>query len=219
MASFISVSNKNVFSLAKACLVATSTIKKILGVSKFVYGTLDPSANGGGTLSNGNLTWYSGDYDRGCNGNAPLGGGRKYYFEFCFVGIAATRSCMAGLGVYGSPVSQSGIQSVGSQWLLGADGGKYSTGNPDSYPFSNFTAGQWGALAYDSAAGKVWLRSASYGWSGDPAAGTGEAWSGVSGDVRARVVTADYGPTLTFNFGASAFQYAVPSGFTSRVGV
>jgi hypothetical protein len=82
--------------------------------------------------------------------------------------------------------------------------------------------GDWLAVAVDLDAGKIWFRTPA-GWtSGDPAAGTGgysiANFSDL--DLYPYLMTEGGGVnagSVTANFGGSAFNYAVPSGFEAWV--
>ena len=74
---------------------------------------------------------------------------------------------------------------------------------------------EWGGLAVDIAADKFWIRNAA-GWDGDPVAGTGGYTLGITGPFYAFFSTfAGNGGEGLANFGATAFNYAVPSGFVA----
>lgn len=67
------------------------------------------------------------------------------------------------------------------------------------------------ALAIDHDAHKCWLRHPTDGWIGDPVAGTGAAFEDIATDM---MPTAFGQMTALFNFGATGFSYALPSGYT-----
>jgi len=73
--------------------------------------------------------------------------------------------------------------------------------------------------ALDLDAGKIWW-SINGVWceGGDPAAGTGEAYSGISGTIHPAHQPASPSSTCTANFGNSALTYSPPSGFTAGFG-
>jgi hypothetical protein len=72
-------------------------------------------------------------------------------------------------------------------------------------------------VAYDSATRTAWFRNAS-GWlnSGDPVAGTNglQLTAGVTPDIPALGFDSQ-AATTTINFGASAFAYTPPTGFSA----
>jgi hypothetical protein len=79
---------------------------------------------------------------------------------------------------------------------------------------SPYSTGDTIMIALDMNAGKIWFgKNGSWLQSGDPVAGTNPAYSDLSGTLyagaAARVGTTEF----TANFGASAFKYAVPTGF------
>lgn len=93
------------------------------------------------------------------------------------------------------------------------DGDKRNNGSSSSFGDS-YGAGDIIGIAYDGATGKLWFaKNNTWQGSGDPAAGTGEAFSGVSGFANP-MVSADTGaPSMTIQGMASHCTYAAPSGF------
>jgi hypothetical protein len=71
-------------------------------------------------------------------------------------------------------------------------------------------------IAFDLDNGKIWF-GVNNAWSGDPSAGTGEAYSGLSGSLAPMMSTNVNLSTYTVNFGASAMAYAPPTGFNAGV--
>jgi hypothetical protein len=70
-------------------------------------------------------------------------------------------------------------------------------------------------VAVDIDAGKIWFGKNGAWWAGgDPAAGTGAHYTGVSGSLFPMASSA-YLSLGIVNFGASAFAYTVPSGFNA----
>lgn len=69
-------------------------------------------------------------------------------------------------------------------------------------------------IAINLLTGKAWVhRNGTYVNSGDPAAGTGDWVSGISGTIYPAVASNGNGPVYTANFGATAFSFTPPSGF------
>lgn len=114
---------------------------------------------------------------------------------------------------------------------LGTSVGFYSTGysykedgqkgNNNSYVAfgSAFNVGDIISIALDMDAGKVWWAlNGVWQASGDPGAGTNEAYSGISGTYYAWITLYDDTAAVTANFGASAFSHSVPSGFVAGLG-
>ena len=83
----------------------------------------------------------------------------------------------------------------------------------------SFAAGDVISVALDMDAGKIWWgKDGVWQASGNPAAGTNEAYSGIVGTFHAMICIYHASKYMTANFGASAFSHSVPSGFTSGFG-
>lgn len=84
-----------------------------------------------------------------------------------------------------------------------------------------FTGGSVVSMAYDTVNRLVWFRVNGGNWNGsptaDPATGVGgfDVSGGYTGTDSKIIVYLSGSDALTANFGASAFAYAVPAGFTS----
>lgn len=94
----------------------------------------------------------------------------------------------------------------------GQHGRKKNNGAQTAYgdPYDNATIG----VALDMDAGKIWWsKDGVWQASGDPAAGTNEAFSGIAGVFFAAFCGYETNSYGVANFGASAFDYPVPSGF------
>jgi hypothetical protein len=89
--------------------------------------------------------------------------------------------------------------------------------NNSSTSYGNsYTSGAVISVALDLDAGKLWwAKNGVWQASGDPAAGTNEAFSGISGTFYAAISMFFDTNYITANFGASAFTHSVPSGFNS----
>lgn len=100
-----------------------------------------------------------------------------------------------------------------------ASGNKRNAGVETAYGVA------WGGtyrlgIALDMDAGKIWFsRNGVWQNSGDPGAGTNEAFSGVSGTTYAMISLHDINNHATANFGETAFVYTVPDGFTAGLGL
>jgi hypothetical protein len=168
------------------------------------------------TLSNGNLTAEAnpgGAYNvRATEFKSSL----KYYWEIYidskFDGI------IIGIGTSSAALNQ----------LLGNDvygwgyrnSGKILHNNSEASYGNSFTTGDIIGVALDMSTGKIWFAKNNV-WqsSGDPAAGTNEAYSGITGSV-APMVTCRYGSgsnvdKLTARFSSAGFSYTPPTGFVS----
>lgn len=84
----------------------------------------------------------------------------------------------------------------------------------------SFVGGAVVGVALDLDAGKLWFLCNGTWISGDPAAGTSPSFSGLAGTFFAAVDDGSSGgvSNSTANFGATAFVYGVPAGFTAGFG-
>jgi hypothetical protein len=88
------------------------------------------------------------------------------------------------------------------------------------WSFTGYVAGDVLSIAVDFDNRAFWLRKNGGNWNGDPAADPATNTNGRSVPNWARPHapawgTNGNGDSATFNFGASAFAYTVPSGFTA----
>lgn len=150
---------------------------------------------------------------------AVIGKGRqttgKFYCEFKFTGAVGSTQTAVGVLQHratsqlgGSVFSSS---QNGSAAVIAASGNKYS-GSSASYG-SAFPSGAVIMMAVDLAAGKIWW-GANGSWyaSGDPAAGTNQAYATLQGMVFPAVDLV--GTTCKFRGKAAEFDYSPPSGFS-----
>jgi len=122
----------------------------------------------------------------------------------CWIGIANSTQSLG-------PQAPGG--SVNS-WAYGCGGSfRYDGAGGSS---SSYDAGSVVMVAVDHDAGKIWFGKNGV-FSGDPVAGTGEAFLSVTGAVFPIFGSADHpvfsGYKITANFGASSFAYMPPTGF------
>lgn len=177
------------------------------------YCILNPLDNGFTGLTNGALALTSSAYDKRVKGTHLLTGG-KWYFESLMTTATGggSRSCMVGVGIPTLLTAETNAHWNANQWLIGADGNKYNTSN--SALLTAFSSGDIRQIAVDVGAGKIWFgRNGT--WSGDPAAGTGEAFSGLPSTVIPIVASGDASFVEDLNFGQRAFSYTPPSGFVA----
>jgi hypothetical protein len=185
------------------------------------YATWNPSDKTAGiTLSNGNLTAAgpnSGSQYDHVRANVGKSSG-KYYFEI----TVDDDSYMCGIGVCSATTSFSTGDWLARQsdgWEYTSDG--YFGNNVGSWKSAppSYTTGDIISLAIDLDNGKIWWgKNGTWLDSGDPANGTNAAYTNLSGTIYPHVTlrtSSDNSPQVTANFGASAFSYSVPTGFTS----
>ncbi len=161
----------------------------------------------GSTATKANDAWRSG------YGDIALPTSGKYYFEFKT--DTSTASLMLGIG-------KSGI-SVDDLLARTADGYAYSASN--GYKWNNNTSSAYGdayndssahvvGIAFDADTGSLWF-SLDGVWqnSGDPEAGTGYAFTGLSGTFYPMYSVYHSGAVLTEQFNFSDLTYTPPDGF------
>ena len=163
-------------------------------------------------LSNGDLTGTA-------NGNgeaairATLGkSSGKWYWEISFSGsfyqFFGIGTSSAGLGAFvGTDIYGYGYKS--------STGQKYHNGSLEAYGDA-LAPGDIMSIALDMDSGKVWFaKNGVWQNSGNPAAGTNEAYSGLSGTFFPMHSVYQTNQSFTANFGASAFSHSIPSGFVA----
>lgn len=166
------------------------------------------------TLSNGNLTatatntaWKSVRSILGVSSG-------KWYWEIT-LDVAANVDTVVGVGNSSAGLNSYAGADADGYGYYGNDGQKYNSGSGAAYG-STFTVGDIISVALDMDNGKIWWgKNGTWQASGDPGAGTNEAYSGISGTLYA--MHSPHGNTneCTANFGASSFSYSVPTGFNS----
>lgn len=179
------------------------------------YATWNPSDKSANvTLSNGNLT-ASGSNGSGGAVRANQGkSSGKWYWEI--TQNAAILGQVVGVGNATMDLAQQvGITTDGWSYY-GQDGKKYNGAGGVAYG-NTFVAGTIISYALDMDNGKLWFAKAGT-WqnSGDPAAGTNAAFTGLTGTLYPAWSQAN-GSSGDANFGASAFTYTVPTGFNAGV--
>lgn len=182
------------------------------------------------TLSNDNLTATknTGSASHAISRSKNSFASGKRYFESRIDAMHATSGDELGVIGLASKTSSLDTYLGGNAGVQNVD---YSVGFfPDGKVWQNFilvgeptglsaSVGEWIGLAVDFDAGKAWVRD-SAGWHGDPEAGTGNLIV-FTPNLRLHAATQLYsvvtpgGPDqTTTNLGATAFAYAVPSGFS-----
>lgn len=163
------------------------------------------------TLSNGNLTADAG-YNtwRALRATKSRNTG-KFYWE---VRLDARYEHRTGIGTSSASLTNAvGDDNFGYGYSY--DGRKCHSGSSINYGDS-YTSGDIAGVALDLINGKLWFSKNSI-WqaSGDPAAGTNEAFSGVSGSFFPMNCMANSLAAITARFAASDFSYSPPVGFMS----
>jgi len=100
-------------------------------------------------------------------------------------------------------------------WGYEPNGKKVHSYSEDNYG-DTYTLNDIIGVALDLNNGKIWWsKNGVWQDGGDPGAGTGEAYSGLSGIFYPMASVYSIDDQLTANFGASAFSYSAPEGFES----
>ncbi|MGE0714475.1 MAG: hypothetical protein AB7P02_03450, partial [Alphaproteobacteria bacterium] len=130
----------------------------------------------GSTISNGDRTATQAAMNAGTTRSARGVTAGKWYVE-----VDLTTSTDAGIrcGVANASASLTVAPGGdGSGWTIRGDGNKVSAGNNSAYGNALDNPLR---IALDADAGKVWFGEGASTWWGDPAAGTGEAFAGLTG--------------------------------------
>lgn len=100
----------------------------------------------------------------------------------------------------------------------GNTGKKYNNATAIAYG-NTFTTGDVIGVAYNGNTKKIWFaKNNTWQGAGDPVAGTGEAFSGISGDKLAAVSCYYVGNKVTLHSDPAEMTYSAPSGFTAGIG-
>jgi hypothetical protein len=135
----------------------------------------------------------------------------KYYFEVLSGAGADSMTGVADSGASLSNYCGSGATSYGYYQL---NGNKYT--NSGTGFGSSYTSGDVIGVAVDLDAGKIWFaKNNTWQASGDPAAGTNEAYSGLSGTKYPSQSHFNNAAVATGRFKAADFSYSPPSGFSA----
>jgi hypothetical protein len=163
-------------------------------------------------LSNGNLTVTQPGSSgwRSVRSTESVSSG-KHYWEI-EIDDAQGGDTLVGVGTSSFSLS-SYVGSDANSYGWYGSGTKYT--GASSYPYApTYTTGDIVGIALDLDNGKIWF-SKNGSWTGDPVAGTGEAFSGLSGEFYAAVSLYNANKILTANFGTSGLTYSAPTGFTA----
>jgi hypothetical protein len=183
------------------------------------YATWNPArTDSKWTLSGGNLT-----LSKNTTGSASAFATRglssgKYYWEIDLVSSAVPNQ-----QIFGVATEDEGLESglgggAGDSWGYYGTGYKRYNGNYTSWG-TGTVEGDICMTALDMDNGKVWFgKNGTWFESGDPAAGTGEAYSGLSETMYAG--TSSIAPATDVHVGIfdpASLNYSAPSGFTAGI--
>lgn len=180
-----------------------------------VYTTWNPSDKASGvTLSNGNLTASEVGGYGGVRTVASKSSG-KWYWE---ITINAGTLSSGRLGVATSTCYiESGPGDNDYGWGLGNTGYRYHGGSSASISGGSWTNGDIISIALDMDNNKIWWRkNGTWLGGGDPFTGAGSYYVLDLSPLFCMIYATSI--NLTANFGASAFTYAVPTGFAIGLG-
>lgn len=164
------------------------------------------------TLSGDNLIATATAAPSWANVRAALGrSSGKYYFEIA----VTTGSADVMLGVSKNTIPSNNFcgQTADSYGYYASSGVKYNN-NSSSAMGSTYTTGDVIGVAVDLTTGAIWFSKNGVWQSGDPSAGTGAAFTGLSGTYYpcASNHTAD---VVVGRFTAASMSYAPPTGFST----
>ena len=179
------------------------------------FAVLNPLDNGGATVNAANLNWDSGG-NQGTRASFFVSTG-KYYWEITSTeanligehGVApATKSLTGGDAFPGS--------STGGWGFSNNSGNKSFNGTQTNITTAG-TNGDVMMYALNMDTGKIWFgRNGTWFSSGNPAAGTNEAFSSVTGTLSPMTgVGGAAAGSVAYNFGQRPFTYTPPTGFVA----
>ena len=173
--------------------------------------TMNLNASSSLALSSGNLVVSNtASEDANLHGSIGLSAG-KWYFE---VTVNTINEIFLGVSDATIASNANAKNEAGAFVLDLKNADKYNNDGGSSYG-SAFTNGDVANVAVDLDNGKIWIgKDGTYPNSGDPAAGSNEMYSGISGTVFPFLSTQGSGTKqATANFGQSSFNTSAPSGF------
>lgn len=196
-------------------LAATDTqSSSVIGAPTTTWNPADKGPNI--VLSNGNLTAACPSGANSVRGTSSHTTG-KYYFEVLLGGTGGN----LGIGVALATMSTSGIGPTGAAYENVANGAAFINGT-NSGTVAIVAPTETCCVAVDFSNLKIWFRKNNGTWdanvSHDPATNTGGfSLSAFSGSALFPVYASNSatGENGTANFGATAFTYSVPSGFSA----
>lgn len=183
------------------------------------YPVLHILDGGSGSLANGNLQWAM-NASSGRRASFGMSTG-KWYWE-CVV-TAGTNPAYAAHGIQpagGALTGYGGTTQIPSGYgYFGFDGNKL-TGTTGAAYGNTFTTNDIISVAFDAGAGKIWFaKNGTWQASGDPAAGTNEAYSSIPAGTYFPYVsnqtTSNNDHQGYINFGQRPFAYTPPTGFSA----
>lgn len=134
------------------------------------------------------------------------------YWEFVIT--TGTANIMLGIGRRGQDLTHFPGQDADGYGYYASSGVKYNNNSGSAYGAS-YTTGDVIGIAVNKTTGKIWFRkNGTWQNSGDPAAGTGEAFTGMTGALYGCYGAAN-SSVVTGRFTLASFGSAPPSGFSA----
>ena len=166
------------------------------------------------TLSNGDLTATIGTDAWGAVRSTISKATGKWYFEIRVDVTGAANYHSVGIGTSAASLTKVGADSF-SYGYSAYDGTKWT--GLSSYAYGDsYTTGDIVGVAFDLDAGKIWFaKNNAWQASGDPAAGTNEAFSGISGTFFPMVAGGRTTNATTARFSSASQTYSPPTGFVA----
>ncbi len=181
-----------------------------------VYPTLDPSKKQtGNTLSGGNLTNTGpagSPYTASVQGTVSRSSG-KWYWETLITTVGTSYVGISNVASLNGSADNRAYNDA-TTYSYGGNGNKLNGGSESAYG-ATYTNGNIISVAFDADNGRIFFaKNGVWQNSGDPAAGTGAAFTGLSG-AKFPLDTVYVSGVHVLNFGASPFAHSVPSGFSA----
>jgi hypothetical protein len=190
------------------------------GAGGVTYAKLDSTTNvNAGTLSGGDLVYDNTSASGNLIRSTIESSTRKFYFEVTLTTHSLAGSGYGHIGVIQTAQASTSPTSLAATpaglWLFRDDAAIANNGGSSSI-LSAWAVGNVIQCACDPANGRVWWGKNNT-FSGDPAAGTGAAYTNLTGAIKAQVgmMGTGHNVVLTANFGETAFTYTPPSGFSA----
>ncbi len=205
--------------------IAYNTTGDVGGVVRGNYATLNPVYKSASqpTISNGNLTVApnAGTYQNAFSTIGVTTG--KWYAEVVVTGdpnsanmIGVSNATQLNYLTNNADILATGSGGTGYGYFI-LFGTKYSNGSSTTYG-NTIASGDIVGIALDLDNGKIWFsKNGTWQASGDPAAGTNAAFTGIASDTWSIGSTVYSGGSTSFNynFGQRPFAYTPPAGFRS----
>lgn len=167
------------------------------------------------TLSNGNLTATNTANSKSLVRATEYKSSGKWYWEIYFNTSVDTNFLQFGIANSSAGLYVLLGESVNGWGYQGYNGNKQHNLTSTAYG-NSWTSGDIIGIALDMTAGKIWwAKNNVWQASGDPAAGTNEAYSGISGNIYAAVTLRFTNEQITARFDSNDFTYTPPSGFSA----